>query len=409
MNFESKRASHPFRIMCSIFALGFVSLSVDAETFVVTKETDDNGTCEIDDCALREAIIAANENPGMDTVVLAGGTYLLSIPGPVENGSITGDLDILDDLELLGDEDHATAIVGDGTDRVLHMMSSTATISHVTVTGGVAGASGGGIRASASDVTIVKSVIIGNSSALDGGGCSFAIGDVLLIDTVVTGNSAGSDGLGGGIHSLGIRNTAPAPLTLINTTISKNEALSGGGIYSIFDSRVTIINSTIADNFASFRGDAFANDFSPPPTFANTLIVGDCAILSNIPISHGGNIESPGYTCYLQHPTDRANVADPGIVPLSDNGGSTLTHALLPGSPAIDTAIDGRCPATDQRGLGRPVDGDGDGVATCDVGAFELHPEPLAVAIPALTPAGFVGFGVLLATLALFAIRGAIP
>ncbi len=203
---------------------------------------------------------------------------------------------------------------------------------------------------------------------------------------------------------MGISNTSAASLTLVNTTVSENSARSGGGIYSLFDSYVTITNSTIADNTASFRGNAFANDFSPPPTFANSLIVGDCAIGSNVPISHGGNIESPGYTCYLQHPTDRANVADPGIAPLSDNGGPTFTHALLPGSPAVDTAIDGRCPATDQRGFGRPVDGDGDGVATCDVGAFELHPEPPAVDIPALSPAGFAGFALLLTAVALIAI-----
>ncbi len=407
MRLESKRASRHIRVMWPILVIGIMSLSVGAETFVVTKETDDNGACEVDDCALREAILAANAAAGLDTVILPAGLYQLSIFGPVDNQAITGDLDILDDLELLGDGSDSTIIVGDGTDRVFEIRQSNVTISSVTVTGGRAGASGGGIRASVSDVTIIKSVIAGNSSALDGGGCFFDIGDVVLIDTVVSGNSAAADGLGGGIHSLGISNTSAAYLSLVNTTVSENSARSGGGIYSLFDSYVTITNSTLADNTAGFRGDAFANDFSPPPTFANTLIVGDCAILSNIPISHGGNIESPGYTCYMQHPTDRSNVADPGIAPLSDNGGSTFTHALLPGSPAIDTAINGRCPAADQRGLGRPVDGDDDGVATCDVGAFELHPEPLAVDIPALSPAGFAGLVILLAAIALCAIRQA--
>ena len=53
--------------------------------------------------------------------------------------------------------------------------------------------------------------------------------------------------------------------------------------------------------------------------------------------------------------------------PLADNGGPTLTHALLAGSPAIDAADAAACPATDQRGVVRPRD------AGCDVGAFELE------------------------------------
>ena len=63
---------------------------------------------------------------------------------------------------------------------------------------------------------------------------------------------------------------------------------------------------------------------------------------------------------------------DPMPGPLRDNGGSTLTHALLPGSPAIDAADNPSCESTDQRGRGRPSDGDGDQVADCDMGAFEL-------------------------------------
>jgi hypothetical protein len=53
------------------------------------------------------------------------------------------------------------------------------------------------------------------------------------------------------------------------------------------------------------------------------------------------------------------------IGPLADNGGPTFTHALSPGSPAIDAANDALCPATDQRGTNRPQG------THCDIGAYE--------------------------------------
>ena len=60
-------------------------------------------------------------------------------------------------------------------------------------------------------------------------------------------------------------------------------------------------------------------------------------------------------------------VADAGLGSLADNGGPTLTQALLLGSPALDAADAAACPATDQRGVTRPQGGG------CDAGAFELE------------------------------------
>lgn len=106
--------------------------------FPVTTETDDNGPCETDDCSLREAILAANALPGTDTIIVPGGTYTLSIPGPDEYPGFTGDLGIMDDVEILGEYQFPAVIVGDGSDRVLFIQFAAVTISNVTITGGLA-------------------------------------------------------------------------------------------------------------------------------------------------------------------------------------------------------------------------------------------------------------------------------
>jgi predicted outer membrane repeat protein len=371
---------------------------------LVTKGSDDDGACEVDDCALREAVIAANAASGPDSIVLPGGTYQLSIPGPVESSSFTGDLNVREDLEILGDPASPTIIVGDGSDRVLQIRSSTVLISNVTITGGWAGASGGGVWASLSDVTIVDSTIRDNTTTQDGGGIFLDVGSLLLINTTVSGNSAGDFGLGGGIHSFGLPN-AIANLTVVNSTVSGNSARRGGGIYARATVEVSLTNTTLADNVATFGGESFGNNLTPAPIFANTLFAGTCSIFSNPPISLGGNIESPGNTCQLPD-TDRYGVDDLGIAGLADNGGPTWTHALLPGSPAIDTAVDGECPETDQRGFERPYDGDDDMVASCDVGAYELHEiVQVPVEVPVLSPVGWAALGSLLAAVALARIR----
>ena len=79
--------------------------------------------------------------------------------------------------------------------------------------------------------------------------------------------------------------------------------------------------------------------------------------------SLGSNVFTDG-TCF-QIASDQV-VANALLGPLADNGGPTLTHALLAGSPAIDAAGAGACPVTDQRGVARD--------AACDVGAFEFVP-----------------------------------
>jgi hypothetical protein len=119
-------------------------------------------------------------------------------------------------------------------------------------------------------------------------------------------------------------------------------------------------------------------------TLRNTLIAtnagGNC--LGSL-TDGGGNLDD-GTSCGLVDSTSSSNagvVLDPGG--LRDNGGPTQTIAPVVGDRAIDRGMDAVCAdATtvnrrDQRGEARPRDGDADGNARCDIGAFELNLNPL--------------------------------
>lgn len=152
-----------------------------AQTFTVTK-TDDSadGVCDAD-CSLREAIIAANESEGPDTIILGPGHYLLTLSGSSEDLGVTGDLDITSDITIQGAGAEQTIIDAGGfasnnRDRVFHIngqylsseISPTVTISGVTVQSGLIDyqdyKGGGGILIYQATVEIHHSAIISNHS-----------------------------------------------------------------------------------------------------------------------------------------------------------------------------------------------------------------------------------------------------
>jgi hypothetical protein len=127
-----------------------------------------------------------------------------------------------------------------------------------------------------------------------------------------------------------------------------------------------VTNSTLSGNFAA-SGGGIHNDTGGTATLKNTIIAnsvsgGECA---GSLVSLGNNLDSAN-TCGLGVAGDLSNT-NPKLGPLQDNGGPTLTHALLEGSPAIDAGDDSAAPATDQRGVSRPQG------AASDIGAFELE------------------------------------
>ncbi len=117
--------------------------------------------------------------------------------------------------------------------------------------------------------------------------------------------------------------------------------------------------------------------------FCSTLVAGpagqNCA---GAVISAGYNLADDD-TCNLTATGDFPDTAAL-LGPLAGNGGFSLTHSLLPGSPAIDTGDSDDCPATDQRGGPRPADGDGVGGARCDKGALELKAVVARLLLPML-------------------------
>lgn len=233
---------------------------------------------------------------------------------------------------------------------------------------------GGGI-ANNGALTITFSTL-SNNRAIDGNGGAILNynGKLTLDHSTIDGNYAEGDG--GGIFIWGLTKL----VALSNSTLSGNSALGAGGaikVASIAPTQVTINNSTLADNSAEEGGGGIWSVSSV--SMSNTIVGGnesggDCY---NPVKSLGYNIDHDG-TCQLTAMGDQPNT-DPLLGSLQDNGGPTWTHALLSGSPAIDSASPttpgsggGACELSDQRGVARPQVGDDDGLAArCDIGAYE--------------------------------------
>jgi CSLREA domain-containing protein len=224
-----------------ILALVFLPASPFATTFPVTKTGDTNdGVCDAD-CSLREAVEAANTNPGADDVPVPAGNYLLTL----------GQLTVTDDVSIAGAGQTNTIIDGNASDRVF-ATSGVVEISGVTIQNGYAyGGGGGGIR-STGDLVLTNSMVSENTSLYPGpGGAPFgdgggihSFGALSITNSTVNGNTAG--GNGGGILSIA------NPTTLTNSTVSDNTADNGSG--GIAGSYMILTDSTVSGNSGSRAG-----------------------------------------------------------------------------------------------------------------------------------------------------------
>jgi CSLREA domain-containing protein len=280
--------------------------------------------------------------------------------------------------------------LGEGTARLERVLIADNTSSLIPV----GGARGGGMHCdgdgvssppsvSLEDVVFRNNTVAGNTTA-SGGGLLSSDCDLSLTNVTFDHNSASSvsgDALGGGLAL--VDGGAAAEVVLTNVTFVGNSAAHGGGL-SLFSpgvggaaSEVTLTNVTFAHNTASaagahlFQDDSLArlrNVLFGPSTGADCD--GDPAPALAL---LGGNMDSDG-SCGVER-----TEPDPGLAAeLAAHGAFAPTLALEAGAAAIDAGTNDGCPAADQRGATRPGDGDGDGEAVCDIGAFEVSNEIFA-------------------------------
>jgi hypothetical protein len=282
--------------------------------------------------------------------------------------------------------------------------SATLTVSNCSLSNNSASGNGGGIfnqgyNNGNATLTVSASTLSGNWASNSVGGGIFNQGysgnaTVTVSASTLSGNWA--SGAGAGIYNDG-ESSGTGTVQIATSTLSGNLAVGdGGGIYndgtSSGKATLTVKVSTLSDNSAGGgNGGAILNNGSGGNASVELgcsilkvgASAGNIANLSGTVSSDGYNLSSDNAAGLLINATDQVNT-DPMLGPLQDNGGPTFTHALLPGSPAMDKGKNLTGSATDQRGLSRTVDGPcianasgGDGT---DIGAFEVQ-QPCAVPV----------------------------
>ena len=410
-------------------------ITVDSTTDAVDAQPGD-GVCATAEgvCTLRAAVQEANASAGPHLIKLPSGTYELTIEGRDEDGAATGDLDVMEDMTLQGVAGETT-IDGGGLDRVVDILGqdTAVEISGITVRNGES-VHGGGVR-NEGTLVLTKSAIEDNRVVgFPGKGAGiFNLGTLRLNGSAISGNVA--DGEGGGIMNEGTLvieqsavedNRAPSntlghwgrgagifnlgTLRINASTLSGNIADSdGGAIYTASGTTLELLNVTISGNTAGHGGGVF--HYGATSDIQNVTIVGNVAtgapaggykhfggaaviknsiIAKNSPQdcffevdSAGHNLES-GTSCNFSTEGDQQN-KDPQLGPLAENGGPTLTHAPLEGSPVIDAGSGDCSVSVDQRGAPRPVG------PSCDIGAYESDeaagPGPTSTVVATATAA----------------------
>ncbi|MCA9125481.1 MAG: DUF2341 domain-containing protein [Planctomycetales bacterium] len=310
--------------------------------------------------SLREAIDLANSGSGGDTIILAAGTYTLSIGGAAEASNASGDLDIHNSLTIVGAGAFSTVIDASGLgDRVFEIHSGTVNVEGLTISGG-SGVTGAGMLTKAGTNTQLLDVEVRDNNSVGHGGGIQAFGFIDLERVTLADNFA--TGSGGGIYFV-----SGSGGTLTNVTISGNTAANGGALFNDNNS-VTITNSTLANN-----STGIGTNGSHSTQLRNTILSNIGQNSDSALTSLGNNIDSDN-SAALGDPLSGAN---PMLGALANYGGSTRTHSLLSGSAAIDAGLLAGAPTEDGRNAVRD--------STPDIGAYEFLSNQIAAASSSIT------------------------
>lgn len=364
-------------------------------------------------CTLRAAVMESNALPGAQTITIplassgTPGDIVLDIAPQLGPGDAAhGDLDITGPLVIdgmfndNGSPANRRRVAADTGDRIFDVAApgETVTIRGLALSGGSTVNNGGAIRVLAADsVELERLAIDGNAAALGGGAVAVLAGEVEILDSDLSGNQ--TTGAGAAIRN-------EALLTLDRSSVRENLDLSGtreaiaagpGSITAVYNSTLAVnsgdalrvdggtlavANSTIAGN--EQRGIGVTTAAGQALLIANSVLFGNgttaCAVggAVGIPIETNHYNFATGIGCGLETgATNLDAVLDPQLGGMIV-AGNAFSAFFVPASssPLVDAgAASGgggiACFAEDQRGNDRPVDGDADGVARCDVGAIE--------------------------------------
>jgi CSLREA domain-containing protein len=389
-----------------------------AAVYTVTVSGDSaDGVCD-GHCSLREAVMAANANIStIDTISIPAGTFSLGIGGSENalNPAAQLDLDLLNNNTTInGAGAGATIIDANYIDRIFEIhLNKFVTINNLTLQHGAPVGQGGALTAAGGSTVNLNGVVVAENQANDGGG--IWNGGSMTISASTVRDNVGNNG--GGLFS-----GSNASLLVVGSSFHGNQAggAGGGAVYN--DNNANFWNVTISDNFATNSGGGGGGILNYNTTDLNLQNVtltnnsssssdkgggirnfgflkiwnsiiannagggGNCSPAgpySQVALtSLGDNIDWGAPNCGFYAAGDIG--ANPNLGALQNNGGTTNTRALLPGSAAIDAETHGGdCFSTDQRGIARPQG------AACDIGAFEAAgagPTPTPPPTPPPTP-----------------------
>ncbi len=347
----------------------------DVPAAQIVQNTNDSGAG-----SLRQVIADA---PAGSTV-----TFVQTVFNVARTITLASEIQLTKSLTINGPGAHLLTISGNNNNRVLRVQGGdlNVTLNDLTISNGnVNGSIGGGILSNGA-LTMNRCVIANNKATTSGGGIHLQAGATgVFTACTFSGNTSAS---GGALYLEGTGNNLI--LTLTNCTISGNTGTATGGalFYTAAsgNNMAAITNCTIANNESADGGGIFirasANGATPRVATRNSIFANNTNTNLRVLSENGGmaTISSLGYNLttgsgsgLLTGIGDQINT-DPLLGPLQINGGTTPTHALLVGSPAIDKGHSSNV-TTDQRAVTRPTDDPlllnatgGDGA---DIGAFE--------------------------------------